>query len=218
MARASAYAGGMTAALWTSFATITGVWLITVISPGPNFLATVYTTASQSRRLGLLVSLGIAAGTTVWATASLLGLSLLFETATWLYQAVKLAGALFLIYLGLRTILSARRLTVSGSAPVAVVSGVQAFRRGLVVDLSNPKAAVFFASLFAVTVPPGAPVWFQATVVAAVVAMAGGWYALVACIVDLDPIARLLRRTRRAFTFAAGAIFVALGLRLATDR
>lgn len=208
----------MTSALWTSFATIMGVWLITVVSPGPNFLATVYTTASQSRRLGLLVSLGIAAGTTVWATASLLGLSLLFETTVWLYQAVKLAGALFLIYLGLRTILSARRMPATGPAMAPPVSAKQAFRRGLIVDLSNPKAAVFFASLFAITIPPDAPLWFQAAIVAAVVVMAGGWYALVACIVDLDPVAQLMRRTQRAFTYAAGAIFVALGLRLVTDR
>ena len=208
----------MNSALWASFATIMGVWLITVISPGPNFLATVYTTASQSRRLGLLVSLGIAVGTTVWATASLLGLSLLFETATWLYQSVKLAGALFLIYLGLRTIVLARRLPASGPAPAVPVSAGQAFRRGLIVDLSNPKAAVFFASLFAVTVPPDAPLWFQTAIVAAVVMLAGGWYALVACVVDLKPIAQLLRRAQRAFTYASGGIFVALGLRLATDR
>ena len=79
--------------LWTSFATIAGVWLITVISPGPNFVATSHAAVTHSRRAGVLVAAGIALGTTVWSTASLLGLGLLFQTAAWLYQVVKLAGA-----------------------------------------------------------------------------------------------------------------------------
>ena len=99
----------MTATLWASLATIAGVWFVTVLSPGPNFLATAYTASRQSRRLGLIVVAGIAAGTTVWATASLLGLGLLFLSAAWLYQAFKIAGGLYLAYLGLRTILQARR-------------------------------------------------------------------------------------------------------------
>lgn len=208
----------MTFTLWTSLATIVGVWFVTVVSPGPNFFATTYTTTMQSRRLGLMVCAGISVGTTIWATASLIGLGLLFQTAGWLYQLVKVAGGIYLIYLGIRMILSARRQAAASTFQAPAMTASQAFRRGLIVDLSNPKAAVFFTSLFAVAVPAGAPLWFQALVVAAVVFMAGGWYALVAYVVDLPLVAALLRKAQTAVAYLTGAVFVGLGVRIAADR
>ena len=208
----------MTAALWASLATIVAVWTVTVLSPGPNFFMTVLTASRQSPRLGVMVSAGIALGTTIWATASLLGLGLLFQSAAWLYNAVKLAGGAYLVYLGLRTVLSARREDRPSLRPAKPLTAGGAVLRGLIVDLSNPKAAVFFASLFAIAVPPEAPLWFKALVVAVVVAMAGGWYAVVACLVKLPPVAAGLARARKAIAYVTGAVFVALGLRLATER
>ncbi len=210
----------LTPGLWASLATIVGVWFVTVLSPGPNFLATLQTALAQSRRAGLLVAAGIALGTTVWSTASLLGLGLLFQTAGWLYLTVKLVGGAYLIFLGLRAIMTARNLggPLAVATPAAPLTGWQALRRGLLVDLSNPKAAAFFASLFAVTVPPDAPLWFDVTVVAAVVVMAGGWYALVACAVVLPGVSAFYRRAQRVIGYATGALFMALGLRLATER
>ena len=208
----------MTAALWTSLATIVAVWAVTVLSLGPNFFMTVLAASRQSPRLGVMVSAGIALGTTIWATASLLGLGLLFQSAAWLYNAVKLAGGAYLVYLGLRTVLSARREDRPSLRPAKPLTAGGAVLRGLIVDLSNPKAAVFFASLFAIAVPPEAPLWFKALVVAVVVAMAGGWYAVVACLVKLPPVAAGLARARKAIAYVTGAVFVALGLRLATER
>ncbi len=203
--------------LWVSFLAVTGVWLVTVLSPGPNFLATVQATLDRSRGSGLYLSAGIALGTTIWATVSLLGLGLLFQTAGWLYLAVKFAGAAYLILLGLMAIRDAGRPDAAAVKGVSVgpLSPTAAFRRGLLVDLSNPKAAAFFTSLFAVALPPTAPLWFDAMVIATVVAMAGGWYAVVACIMGLAGPRRLYARMKRALGYAMGTLFIALGLRLA---
>ena len=204
--------------LQASFATIAGVWLITVVSPGPNFFATAHTAVAVSRRDGLLVAAGVALGTLLWATVSLLGLGVLFQTAGWLYQGVKLVGAAYLLFVGLRMILGAWRNTASGPGPAAArrsACGGRAFRFGLLTDLSNPKAAAFFTSLFAVAVPPTAPLWFDVLIVATVVVIAGGWYALAACLVSLEQVARVYRRSQRAITAVTGAVFVALGARLA---
>ncbi len=136
------------AGLWASAVTIAAVWTVTVVSPGPNFLATVHAALAHSRRAGVQVALGISAGTTLWATASLLGLGLLFQSAGWLYHAVRIAGAGYLIYLGVRTLMAARHPAVPpGSAGSrAPVRGLRAVRRGLLTDLGNPKAAAFFTS------------------------------------------------------------------------
>ena len=207
----------MTAALWTSLLTIVGIWMVTVISPGPNFLATTQAALSGSRRAALLVVLGIGIGTAVWCVASLLGLGLLFERAAWLYLLVKIGGGLYLAFLGLRILLAAHRsaATPQQAPPALAVSGWRAVRLGLFTDLSNPKAAAFFASLFAVTVPPAAPLWFDAVIVALVVAQAVVWYALVACFMAAPPVAALYRRAQRAILALMGAAFVALGARLA---
>lgn len=208
----------MDPALWATLLTITGIWSITVISPGPNFLATSHTAVTHSRRAGLIVALGIAVGTSLWASASLLGLGLLFQTAGWLYHLVRVAGAVYLIYIGLRMIFSAGAVAATTATVMPGLSGYRAFRLGLLTDLSNPKAAAFFTSLFAVTVPPLAPLWFDGAIIAIVVLLAGGWYAIVAWAMAAAPVAACYRRAQRVITYITGAIFITFGARLASDR
>ena len=198
--------------LTASFLAVTGIWLVTVLLPGPNFVATAHASLARSRRDGLLVVLGLALGTLVWAGASLAGLGLLFRSAAWLYVAVKTLGAAYLIYMGLRMVLSR-----GGAAAVPARAG-NAFRIGLWTDLSNPKAATFFTSLFAVAVPPGAPLWFQAALVATVVAMAGLWYGAVALVLSGGRAGKVYRRAEAWLRRVAGALFVAFGVKLLAER
>jgi len=206
------------AGLWTGFATVIGVWIVTVVTHGPNFLATVHATLTRSRRAGLLVVAGITVGTALWGTASLFGLGLLFQAAGGLYEAVKLAGAGYLVIVGVRLILSARRTSAPARIVGPAIPAAHAFRHGLVTDLSNPKAAAFFTSLFAVAVPPTAPLWFDALLVATVAGIAGLWYGTVAWAMAADPVVALYRKAARAISALAGVVFVALGLRLAAER
>ncbi len=207
----------MNEAQWWQFATLTGVWVLAVMLPGPNFLATAHAAATQSRRAGVMTALGIAVGTAFWAAGSLLGLGVLFRLAAWLYSAVKILGGAYLVWIGLRMLLTGGREDET-LRPSDMPSARKAFRRGLVVDLSNPKAAAFFASLFAVAIPPDSPLWFKALAVAMVVTTSFTWYSFVAAAVSLPPVASLLARSRRALAAASGALFITLGLRLATDR
>lgn len=207
---------------WVSFLTITGIWAVTVITPGPNFIATFETAISHGRSKGLLVSAGIGLGTTIWAGGSLFGLTLLFQTAGWLYLAVKWLGAAYLLWIGLHLLLdatkSAQATTTCRPHTRNALSTRGAFNRGLLVDLSNPKAAAFFTSLFAVAMPPTAPLWFQGLMIASVVITAAGWYALVALCVSWPPLAAFYRRLRRWILGFAGALFATFGVVLAIER
>ncbi|MBG0776264.1 MAG: LysE family translocator [Desulfovibrionaceae bacterium] len=228
--------------------TVLGVWTLAVLLPGPNFLATAHTAMAHSRRAGLACAMGVAFGTLLWAAGSLAGLGLLFRSASWLYQGVKYAGAAYLVYMGLSTLWSewrgrsanatARDATrtqvrtappadaapapgpASAAAPARRTprSGWRAFRHGLAVDLANPKAAAFFTSLFAMAVPPEAPLWFQGAVVLTVTVIGGAWYSFVACVAGAGPVAAFLDRAQRAVRAVTGAIFVALGLELALEK
>jgi threonine efflux protein len=95
---------------------------------------------------------------------------------------------------------------------------LRAFRLGLFTDLSNPKAAAFFTSLFAVAFPAEAGFEIKLVTIAIVGAIAGAWYGLIAMTVSLAPFARLYARGRRALEAAAGLMFIGLGARLAADR
>ncbi len=198
---------------------IAGVWTVTVLSPGPNLLATLHATAQGGARAGVTTAAGIGLGTAIWAGLSLAGLAVLFETFAWAYTLVKLVGAAYLIVVGLRLLLQ------RGSASVATPQGAprgrslpRAFLFGLATDLANPKAAAFFASLFAVSIPAGAALGFQLGIGALVVVIAAAWYALAALIFARPGVAAAYRRARRWIERVTGALFIAAGLRLATDR
>jgi threonine/homoserine/homoserine lactone efflux protein len=200
-------------------ALIAGVWTVTVLSPGPNLLATLHATARGGARVGVATAAGIGLGTTIWAGGSLIGLAALFETFTWAYTAVKVAGAAYLIIVGLRLLLQKRRALPGAAQPGQQVVGLRrAFLFGMATDLANPKAAAFFASLFAVSVPAGAPFVFQAGICALVVGIAAAWYAVAALIFARPRVAAAYARLRGVIERVTGALFVAAGLRLAAGR
>ncbi|WP_193368272.1 LysE family translocator [Pelagibius marinus] len=200
-------------------ALVGGVWTVTVLSPGPNLLATLHATARGGVRAGVATAAGIGLGTTLWSGGSLIGLAALFEAFTWAYTAVKIAGAAYLIVVGLRLLLQrrgkAQAAAPSGEPPVGLR---RAFLFGMATDLANPKAAAFFASLFAVSVPAGASFAFQAGICALVVAIAVAWYAVAALLFARPRVAAAYARLRGVIERITGALFVAAGLRLAAGR
>ena len=200
---------------------IAGVWTITVLSPGPNLLATLHATARGGARAGVTTAAGIGLGTAIWAGLSLAGLAVLFETFTWAYTLVKIVGAAYLIIVGLKLLFQRGSVaaTPKGAAAVSARRGLRrAFVFGLATDLANPKAAAFFASLFAVSIPAGAALSFQLGIGALVVVIAGSWYSLAALIFARPRVAAAYGRARRWIERLTGALFVAAGLRLAADR
>ena len=208
---------------WLPLLPIIGVWTLTVMAPGPDTLAVVSTALSRSRKAGLAVALGCAVASVIWAVTSLAGLSLLFARAQWLYHLVRVGGAVYLIIVGVTLLWTAYRRksdTLSTATSIRTENGtlVRAFRLGLLTDLSNPKAAAFFTSLFAVALPAEVGLELKLLTVATVGVIAGVWYALIAMTVSLSPVARHYARGRRALEAIAGLVFIGLGARLATER
>jgi threonine efflux protein len=100
-----------------------GVWALAVITPGPDFLATSRYAVARSRRDGVLVGLGVAAGIAVWVTLSLAGLSFVMARANGLLTALRLLGALYLIWLGAQALWSAARGAGAGEVGDAAING-----------------------------------------------------------------------------------------------
>jgi threonine efflux protein len=202
-----------------------GVWLLAVIAPGPDFVVIVQYTTSRSRRHGAMVTLGVSSAILLWATGSMLGLSVLLARLSWLYEIVRLAGAGYLVYLGVRTLWSSRRVArVQGTATdspagrPAPAGLARAWRVGFLTNAANPKAVAFFGSLMGALLPPHPSAELRATVIAAIVAIALAWYTVVVGLFGSAPVARFYRRLRRWIDRVTAAILIVLGGRLALDR
>ncbi|MEM9907542.1 MAG: LysE family translocator [Cyanobacteria bacterium P01_D01_bin.44] len=197
---------------------LAGIWAIVVISPGPCFVATVQYAVRGRSLDGMFVALGIAVGTILWCISTLLGLAVLFITFSGLYHLVRLAGALYLFFLGIKTLRSAHKPLSTEKNGEIRISRRKAWQIGFLTDIGNPKAAVFFGSLFATLLPPDAPLWVLLSAVAIVVVIEFVWYCVMANLFALQPVASLYRRAKRWVDCITDGIYVLLGGRLAVSR
>jgi threonine/homoserine/homoserine lactone efflux protein len=198
-------------------AAFAAVHLLVAASPGPAFLAVSRTAIGASRSAGLIAAAAMATGAMIWAVATFFGLHVLFAQAPWLYDAMRLGGAAYLIYLGIGMLREAWR----GGAPAEAaipVAGRATFLRCLAVQLSNPKAAVFFGSIFVTLLPADAPLWVKGAALAILGMNEFGWYALVALVLSAPRARRVYGRAKRALDALFGGFLAALGLKLALSR
>lgn len=197
---------------------IAGVFLLACLSPGPVWVVITSTSVAVSRRAGVLTGLGVAGATLTWATLAMLGLGLLAQLA-WLATAIKLAGAAYLTWIGIRMIAEARRpVPAAGSLPAETHGGWTALRRGYLASITNPKAAAFFGSIFVVMLPAHAPSWVSAAAVALLAFLSAGWHCGLAVVFSVAPIQAGYRRAKARIDTVVGAILIALGVRLAVSR
>jgi RhtB (resistance to homoserine/threonine) family protein len=196
-----------------ALATIGFVHLLAVISPGPSFLVTARTAVARSRADGIKVALGLGAGTVVWSAAALLGLNFLFHQFHWLFIGMKVAGALFLLWLAFQIFRHA-------ADPVDMDDGASnenrhdPLLRGFLTQISNPKVVVFFGSLFVAMLPSEVPGWMIAALIAIVTINEIVWYSLVSLFFGSSPLRRFYLLAKRWIDRATAAFLGLLGLRL----
>jgi threonine/homoserine/homoserine lactone efflux protein len=194
-----------------------------VVTPGVDMALVTKNALLHGRRTALLTALGINAGIVVWTAAAALGVAALVRASGAAFMVLKLAGAAYLIYLGLQAIwLSCRGSQLhdgtpdQGPRPVDRPSG---FRQGLLSNLLNPKIAVFFTSFIPQFVSPGESVVLSALTLGAIFNLLGMLW-LLSFALFVSRAGDLLRRPR-ARTFLdrlTGCVLVGFGLRLATEQ
>jgi len=194
---------------------LAGVLLISVASPGPNFLI-VTSTAIASRSAGVMTGLGLAAASGTWALIAIAGLGLIVTHVTWVGAVLRITGALYLIWLGMKMILSARQPL---STPVrAAASGWAATKKGYFVSMTNPKSVAFYGSVFALMVPAHAPLWLDLAVVALSIGISCAWYCAMALLASHPTVSRMLIRRKAALDTVAGVLLMGLGGRMLAGR
>ena len=197
--------------------TITGVLALGVISPGPNFAIVTSTTMAVSRRAGVLTGLGLAVASFTWALLAVAGLGLLIAHAGWVYTAVRLAGAAYLIWIGAKMVLGARKPIQDPSGKPGVVGPAAAWK-GFLVSMTNPKAVAFYGSIFAAMVPAHAPTWVHVTIVLISAGVSALWYCGLALLFSNGAVRRTFARGRSMIETTMGLFLIGLGCRMLVNR
>ena len=203
------------------FAQFLAVSVVVIVTPGPDTALTIRNTLLGNRRSGIFTALGVVTGQATWALATAVGIAALLAASEPAFTAVKLIGAVYLVFLGGQALLAALRrrprARLEGSRrrlPAAV-----AFRQGVISNLSNPKMAAFFPALLPQFAPSGGAS-FPALLVLGIVFCSLTLVWLSAYAVAVARAGDFLRRPgiRRMTEAVTGTVLVALGLRLATER
>ena len=132
---------------WSNLAAFALASLVLIAIPGPSVLFVISRGVVLGRRAALATVLGNCAGVYVQVAAVALGIGVIVERSVVVYNTIKLAGAAYLVWLGVRTFRNRRALVLALGAPVTPKSGRRILREGFVVGVTNPKAAVFFAAI-----------------------------------------------------------------------
>jgi threonine/homoserine/homoserine lactone efflux protein len=188
---------------------------IGVVSPGPSFVMVARMAVSASRAEALAAAFGMGAGGVVFAVAALLGLQGVLLAVPSLYLALKVAGGLYLIYLGFRIWTSATApLVMAGAASGARGNRWRALALGFTTQVSNPKTAIVYASVFAAFMPAAPSLGFNLTLAALVFGIETVWYGIVALALSSDRPRNAYLRYKSWMDRTAGGVMTALGLKL----
>jgi threonine efflux protein len=197
---------------------VSTLWALAVVSPGPNFLMTARLAIARSRRTGLEAVAGIAAGTACWAAAGCFGVRALFIAAPWMYLSIKVAGAIYLTFTGGQLIWSSLNRTREVIVqPASSHSKVRPFHLGLITTLANPRSAVSVASIFATAMPSHPSLALSLAVMMLMVTISVCWYTTIVCLFAVPFLAAGYQRFRQAIDRIAGAGLVLFGARLALE-
>jgi threonine efflux protein len=195
--------------------TVFAVFIPALMLPGPDFVAVVRSSMSHGTRSGLLTTAGVSIGLCMYATLSLVGLSAILVQYQWMGSMVRVLGGAYLIYLGIRLLLTKPQIIVAHGA--SEPSEKRALLFGFLVTLTNPKAIVLFASVFATAVTPSTPLWLMIVMIALVTVSSLTWYTCVSFFMSSEAIVKRFQRATHWIERGAGACFVALGGKVLVD-
>jgi threonine/homoserine/homoserine lactone efflux protein len=196
----------------TAFAALS---LIMTITPGPDSLLVLRSSLRDGRSAGARVAAGATCGSLAWGAASAVGVTAVLAASAQIYRGVQLAGAAYLVYLGIH---SWHTRSARQDAP-GRRERVTGFRAGLLSNVLNPKVGLFFLAVMPQFIPHRAPAaGYTLTFAVVDMLIAGTWLAIVVWVSDRARTALRREAVRQTLDRIAGAALIGLGLRVAAEQ
>lgn len=195
---------------------VTIIHLLAVISPGPDFIMACRNSLTYSRRTGIWTAIGFGLGIAVHVFYSLAGLALIIFKSILLFNAIKLLGAGYLIYIGLKSVLSkSSKIELGEHQKKEDITHFAAIKIGFLTNVLNPKATLFFLSLFTLVISPETPLLIMSIMGAIMVINTMLWFSLVAVLLTQKRIRSIFERFQDVFNKTLGGLLIALGIKVA---
>lgn len=205
------------------FLTLFGVFVLAAVAPGADFASVLRESVSFGRRAGIWTALGVGSAIMIHVAYTVAGVGLIIAQSILIFTLVKWCGAAYLVYLGLRSLTARRRPlaepTDAMAAPVEQVrSATMSYGVGFLTNLLNPKATLFFVSLFATIVSHETPVLTQLAYGASLAVFLALWFSFVAIFLTTRSMRAAYERMGHWIDRATGLVLIALGVRIALQR
>ena len=193
-----------------------------LISPGPDFFFVTQSAIRQSRSHALCAALGISFSILVWAICAISGLHYLFQKMAWLQQLLMILGGLYLIYLGYQMVQSIKKQKQSAAPstaqPYTPKSRITLLLQGFLTNMANPKALVYFSSVFALGINSDASLSSQSSLLVLIWIESLIWFAIVAYIFSIGRITMYYQKFSKWIDGITGGIFISFGCFLILNR
>lgn len=195
-------------------------FLLAIASPGPNILAVIGTSMGVGRRSGIALAFGVATGSFAWAVLTIIGLSALLSTYAAALYAIKIFGGLYLLWLGYKSFKSA---ALKHDIEAIELSGGKRSlfgyaKRGFIIQMTNPKAALAWIAIISLGLQQDAPLWVGMAIVLGTFAMSIIVHVLYAVAFSTAVMVRIYSKARRYIQASLGAFFTFAGIKLLVSR
>lgn len=196
--------------------TVALVHFLAVISPGPDFIMITRNSLVYSRRAGVYSAIGLGLGIVIHVTYSLVGIGLLIAQSILLFNIIKFLGAAYLIYIGYKSLTSkSSNLNLQNQGHKVDISRISAIRIGFLTNATNPKATLFFLSLFTLVINPNTPIFVKLFMGVEMSIATALWFMLVAYLVSHHLIKNRISKVQHFAEKFIGVVLIALGIKVA---
>lgn len=200
---------------WTEFITLAGLHLLAVVSPGPDFVITVNQSMKYGIKVGLYTAAGIATGIFLHVTYSLLGIGLFIQQTEWLFMGLRYAAAAYLGYLGVKSMMAKPMKKLEDlKESNEIISFKKAFKKGFFTNALNPKATLFFLTLYITVVSNSTPILLQGVYGIYLAISTFIWFCIVSILFGNAKTRSLFFNISHRVEQVTGLIFIALALKL----
>ena len=207
----------------TALLSIALIHFFLFFSPGPDFFFVTQSAIRQSRTHALFAALGISLSILVWAILAISGLHFLFQKIAWLQHVLMVCGGLYLLYLGWQMLKSSLKTKNNTGSQIQTEvhldkSHLSLLFQGFFTNMANPKALVYFSSVFALAIQSDAPLSAQTSLLGLIWIESLLWFSLVAVFFSWHKMTQYYQQFAKWIDGVTGGIFISFGCYLILGR
>lgn len=199
---------------------LAGVFGVAVLSPGPDLVVAIRNSIAYGRLTGFWTALGFGFGVLVHVTYTSFGLAALISQSIFIFTIIKMIGAVYLIYMGVKALRSngIKEIDVEEAPSKKPISAFKAWSQGFITNIFNPKATLFFLALFSQFINQSDPLWIYAVYGGVCFGLVVVWFSLVSVFLTIPRIRNKFLSISKWVDRVCGTLFIALGIKLALTK